>query len=130
MKADTAACSELIQLYKFKNQNGKLINPSKNMFSSWVHTAAVMRNICAHNGRIYNRVINTSPELIKRDKIVPQPKYNGLYQILMAMKYLRPNDTSWGKFAADLKGLIIEYSDISEINRLNFPPDWEKHLKI
>ena len=55
-------------------------------------------NMCAHNSRIYNRTIHTTPEILDADRITPPPVHNGLYQILLAMKYLRSSDEEWTAF--------------------------------
>lgn len=120
--------STLIQHYQFKNNHGIYVNPSKDMFTSWIQSASIMRNICAHNGRIYNRAISTRPQLISSDIIHPQPRYNGLYQIMLSMKYLRPDDESWISFVNDFKYLLGKYSGIYDLGRMNFPADWEKHF--
>ena len=122
--------SSIIQNYKYKNSNGQLINPSKDMFTSWIQAVSVMRNICAHNSRIYNRTITSTPQLIHTDCIVPQPRFNGLYQIMLAMKYLRPNDESWNIFVGNFKALLNQYSNVCELNRINFPKDWEAHFQL
>ena len=44
---------------------------SKKMFSSWVQAVSVLRNMCAHNSRIYNRTIHTTPEILNVDKVTP-----------------------------------------------------------
>ena len=129
MKAGTnSAFSVLIQNYKFKNANGNLVNPSKDMFTSWLQAVSIMRNICAHNSRIYNRSISTRPQLISSDIINPQPRFNGLYQIMLSMKYLRPTDESWTTFVNDFKQLLTKYAGVYDINRLNFPSDWQNHF--
>ena len=125
-----SAFSVLVQNYKFKNADGKEVNPSKDMFASWIQSASVMRNICAHNSRIYNRAISTRPQLISSDAIKPQPRYNGLYQIMLTMKYLRPTEESWTIFMDDFKRLLNKYAGIYDINRMNFPSDWESHFDI
>lgn len=123
-----SALSVLMHNYKFKKANGKDVSPSKDMFASWLQAVSVMRNICAHNSRVYNRAINTSPQLISSDVINPQPRYNGLYQIMLSMKYLRPTDESWIAFVNNFKYLLKEYAGVYDINRMNFPVDWESHF--
>lgn len=123
-----SAFSALVQNYKFKNVSGRDINPSKDMFTSWVQAVSVMRNICAHNSRIYNRTISTRPQLISLDTIHPQPRYNGLYQIMLSMKYLRPTDESWNTFVAEFKNLLLKYAGVFDTNRMNFPSDWTAHF--
>lgn len=120
--------SVLVQNYKFKNTNGKEVNPSKDMFTSWIQAVSIMRNICAHNSRIYNRAISTRPQLISSDVINPQPRYNGLYQIMLSMKYLRPTNESWTVFVNDFKQLLNQYAGAYDISRMNFPSDWESHF--
>lgn len=122
--------SILVQDYRFKNNNGHFIKPSKDMFTSWIHAVSVMRNICAHNSRIYNRVISTWPQIISLDAITPQPQYNGLYQIMLSMKYLRPSDQSWNAFVAEFNLLLQKYNGIYDIARMNFPSDWANHFIV
>ena len=100
------------------------------MLSSWIHAVTVLRNMCAHNSRIYNRAINTTPELISIDRMNPQPRFNGLYQILLAMKYLRPTDEIWTDFVTGFKQLLVDYGSVVELNRMNFPSDWETHFSL
>ena len=72
--------------YQYKSKKGNLVNPSQKMLASWVQGVSVLRNMCAHNSRIYNRTIHTTPEILNADKVTPPPAHNGLYQILLAMK--------------------------------------------
>lgn len=130
LKQGSPAYHALVQNYRFKNASGNLVSPSRDMFTSWVQAVVVMRNICAHNSRIYNRVISTFPQLIQADAITPRPRYNGLYQILLAMKYLRPTDEAWNSFSAGFHSLLTKYSDVTETERLNLPVDWDNHFQV
>lgn len=125
-----SSLSALTDFYKFESLNGCMVKPSKNMLSSWIHSVVVIRNICAHNGRIYNRSISTTPELINIDVPNGNSKYTGLYQVILAMKYLRPNNEKWNQFVDSLKNLLNQYDDIIDLTCLNFPVDWENHLVI
>ncbi len=80
--------TKVAENYRFISSNGNEVLPSKAMLASWIQAVSIMRNVCAHNGRIYNRAINTRPQLIGSDIINPHPRYNGLYQIMLSMKYL------------------------------------------
>ena len=64
------------------------------------------------------------------DRLTPDPKYNGIYQTILAMKYLRPSDEQWSAFADQLTALISKYSAVIEMGRLNFPQDWHDHFAI
>lgn len=130
LKPGNVTYTELIDSYKVMSANGNLVVPSQKMFTSWIQAVAVMRNICAHNSRIYNRVISTIPELTLADRVNPPVQYNGLYQILLAMKYLRPTDDDWNTFVAELKNLFAQYATVVDINKLNFPTDWANHFQL
>ena len=100
------------------------------MFASWVQGVSVLRNMCAHNSRIYNRTIHTAPEILDVDKITPPPTHNGLYQILLAMKYLRSSDQEWTIFADEFDKLIQKNSGVICPTAMNLPTDWKVHLSV
>ena len=116
--------------YRYRSPRGKLVKPSLQMLSSWIQSVSVLRNMCAHNSRIYNRTINTFPELLLVDQLEPRPSHNGLYQILLAMKYLRPTDPVWENFFSDLQALFDKYNGSFDLNCMNFPSDWASHLAL
>ncbi len=84
--------------YQYKSKKGNLVNPLQKMLVSWIQGVSVLRNMCAYNSRIYNRTIHTAPEIPDADKVTPPPVHNGLYQILLVMKYLRSSDEEWTEF--------------------------------
>lgn len=129
-KGTQSAYSILAFHYPFKTPKGNIAIPSKAMLSSWIQAVSVMRNICAHNSRIYNRSFTTIPKLIATDVINPAPKFNGVYQIILAMKYLRSSDDSWKQFVSNLNSLFSKYSNVVTPNKLHFPNDWANHLQI
>lgn len=125
------ACSQLLNEYKITSKRGKKITPSLKMFSSWLHTVTILRNICAHNSRIYNRSINKKPVIMNIDKDSSNlQNTTGLYQMLLALKYLRPSINEWERFYSELSVLFSEYDGVFEFKKMNFPEDWEIHLKL
>ena len=106
------------------------MTPSKKMFSSWVQAVSVLRNMCAHNSRIYNRTIHTTPEILNADKVTPAPAHNGLYQILLAMKYLRSSDEEWMLFVNELDKLLQNNGGVLSFTAMNMPTDWKSHLSV
>lgn len=125
-----SAYSKLAQSYRYNTASGNQAAPSKKMLSSWIQSVSVLRNMCAHNSRIYNRAISTAPELLAIDQIMPRPQYTGLYQVILAMKYLRPNDAVWNAFISKLNTLFTNYAGVFEFNRMNFPLDWANHFVV
>lgn len=124
------AYAKLAENYKYISIKGNMVKPSQKMLTSWVQAITILRNICAHNSRIYNRTIHTTPEILIRDRISPKPAHNGLYQIILAMKYLKPTDREWKEFMGELKKLFKDNEDVISLETMNFPKDWEQHLSI
>ena len=116
--------------YQYKSKKGSLVNPSQKMLASWIQGVSVLRNICAHNSRIYNRTIHTTPEILDADKVMPLPVHNGLYQILLAMKYLRSSDEEWTVFVDDFDKLIQNNIGVVSLTAMNLPADWKAHLSV
>ena len=125
-----SAYSRLAGYYKYTSKKGNPASPSNNMLSSWIQALVILRNTCAHNARIYNRSFNTSPVILQNDVVTPKPKHKGLYQLLLAMKYLRPSDIEWNDFVTQLTSLIQTYANNISLKAINFPNDWYSHLCI
>ncbi|MDO4293451.1 MAG: Abi family protein [Eubacteriales bacterium] len=116
--------------YQYTSKKGNPVNPSQKMLASWVQGVSVLRNMCAHNSRIYNRTIHTIPEILDADKVTPSPAHNGLYQILLAMKYLRPSNEEWTVFVDALDKLIQKNVGVISLIAMNLPTDWKVHLRV
>lgn len=121
---------ELAKQYRYQTKKGNWVSPSGQMLSSWIQSVSTLRNICAHSGRIYSRAIDTRPRILDEDKIESNPKYSGLYQILLAMKYLRPSDEEWRSFVQELETLLREYADVIVLSAMNIPDNWTEYLCI
>ena len=116
--------------YQYKSKKGNLVNPSQKMLASWIQGVSVLRNMCAHNSRTYNRTIHTTPEILDADKVTPPPAHNGLYQILLAMKYLRSSDEEWAVFVDIFDKLIQNNISVVSLTAMNLPVDWKAHLSV
>ena len=116
--------------YQYKSEKGNLVNPSQKMLALWIQGVSVLRNMCAHNSRIYNRTIHTTPEILDADKVTPPPAHNGLYQILLAMKYLRSSDEEWTVFVDAFDKLIQNNIGVVSLTAMNLPADWKAHLSV
>ncbi len=125
-----SAYSILTANYQYTSKKGNLVNPSQKMFTSWVQGVSILRNMCAHNSRIYNRTIHTTPTILDVDKVTPSPVHNGLYQILLAMKYLRSSDEEWSNFVGEVETLFQKNSSVISLTSMNFPTDWKSHLNV
>jgi Abortive infection bacteriophage resistance protein len=89
---------------------------------SWLISLVEMRNICAHYGRIYHRPLTKSPLLFKEHK-----KYvsNRLFPLLLAMKKMVCNKTTWRDFTVNLAALIDEF-EVVNLELIGFPNEWRE----
>lgn len=123
-----SAFQHLAKFYSYKTAKGNTACPNQDMLTSWIHAVVVLRNICAHNSRVYNRSLSTKPKLLKGDQQNPQPRFCGLYHFLLAMKYLRPSDCTWNEFTTKFKQLLQQYQSDIDLSKLHLPADWQKHI--
>lgn len=98
------------------------------VLESWMHSLSVIRNICAHHGRLWNREIPASMKFPKNpgalwleSKDFPHGKmYMVLSGILFLLNTIIPNN----HFKTKLTSLIVKYPDIP-LAQMGFPDDWE-----
>lgn len=99
------------------------------ILESWVHSLSVIRNICAHHGRLWNRELSSSMKVPKITKGIwltntdfPKGKmYLPLSSILYMLNTIIPGNHFIDKF----KKLISQYPDIS-LKQMGFPEGWEE----
>ena len=96
------------------------------LLQSWLHCLTVIRNICAHHARLWNREPGIKPELPRTTSFL-WPRAIGLhgrlYTVLSIlnhfMRQVSPH-TSWDRRLAEL---LNEFPEISQ-PAMGFPPDW------
>jgi len=103
---------------------------------NWLQGCTILRNICAHRGRLFNRQIPFSLRLGKKDKLVL--KNNGismnkatkqLFAYLIVMKKMIPNDEIWDAFTSRLVDLKNKYPFV-RLDYYGFTEDWKKILGV
>jgi abortive infection bacteriophage resistance protein len=93
----------------------------------FVHHLVVVRNTCAHHGRLWNRHFQIRPVLPKRPSDLaqsvepanPHQIYNTLCMLVFVITAVAPASS----FAADLKALIAGHPT-GDIAAMGFPPNW------
>lgn len=97
---------------------------------SWLTSLNAIRNICAHHGRLWNRVLGYKPKLPSANKhpewhtpvIIPRDK---VFVILTIVKYILrfvAPTTGWHN---RVRKLLDENRDIP-VSAMGFPKEWEK----
>lgn len=109
-------------------QDFKLILP---LLDSWVLTLSVIRNICAHHGRLWNRQLGVKPKIPRQDKYpdwhipVATPS-DRLFSVLTIIKYLLHFIAPQSAWPKRLVQLLSDYGDIP-LNFIGFPENWLEH---
>ncbi len=99
------------------------------ILESWMHSLSVIRNICAHHSRLWNRELPASMKLPKvtngtwlLNTDFPQGKmYLALSSILFLLNTIIPHN----HFKNKLKTLIAQYPGIP-LRQMGFSNEWEK----
>lgn len=128
LSQENTVFTKLAAYYEFTTKKGNSIKPKSDWINSWIKATVILRNTCAHNSRIYNRSLATKPKLLDMDKQPQQPQFYGLYQQLLAMKYLKPSKKEWIEFVHSFDQLLKKYSSDIDINCLGLCHDWRDHL--
>lgn len=100
------------------------------VLTSWLQTINVIRNICAHHSRFWNRELGVKPYIPRRHKYpqwhvpvaIPQNRVFGILTILHYMIKIIAPQSRW-KFR--LLGLLDEYPEISRWS-MGFPDNWKE----
>lgn len=103
--------------------------PQHEILESWMKSVNVIRNICAHHGRIWNRIIPVMPQLPKKlnnNWIVDKPNIsNKLYSFLCCIAYWLNSVNANNSFVSDFKTLLREYPNV-DTKAMGFTDEWER----
>jgi len=93
---------------------------------SWLYCCTVLRNICAHYGRLYYRVFTSVPANISG---LDKNSERRLFGALMALRNLYPDKEKWNTEIVTALTALVEESQ-KEVNlwHIGFPKDWESLL--
>ena len=94
---------------------------------SWLYCCTILRNICAHYGRLYYRVFTSIPANI------PQLNKNSerrLFGAIMALRELYPDASKWNaEIVTSLVALMDESQNEINFCHIGFPENWEIVIK-
>jgi len=98
------------------------------VLTSWLQTINVIRNICAHHSRLWNRELGVKPYIPRMNKypqwhepiLIPQ---NRIFGVLTILRYLLRIIAPQSQWEARLFTLLNEYPEISRWS-MGFPDNW------
>ncbi len=88
---------------------------------------SIVRNKCAHHGRLYNTYLSSSLNLYRdmQEKDIQRRSY---FALILIMKKLVLKSEQWDRVIIDLENLFDEYKNVVELNRLGFVKEWKSFL--
>ena len=108
------------------------MNKGASILGSYMHSMTIIRNLCAHGSRIYNRLFEQKPSLNKREKALLMRDSSGnidnthFYGFFLVMKRLLSAD----KFNEMKKSVIAltEKYPFVRMDYYGFRSDWQQKI--
>ncbi len=135
MALEILSLGQLSMLYRnlnlttSKKQIASIFNISYVLLESWIESLSYIRNVCAHHGRLWNKILPKTPIYPNRIKpmwlsIKPtDDKINRLYIILSIIYLLLKEMNYHSEFKSALFNLIRCFPNIP-LHYLGFPLNW------
>lgn len=111
---------------------GLIMNRGSEILGQYMHSMTIIRNLCAHGSRIYNRLFEQRPSLNKKEKALLICRKDGtidnahFFGFFLIMKRLLP-----AKNFSEMKEAIVTLSMKYPFVRLDyygFPDNWNEKL--
>ncbi len=96
---------------------------------SWLKSITIIRNLCAHHSRLWNKNLPCAPKLLSKPPyhwIKNTPKeheFKHLYIYLCIMKYLLDRIQQNSNLGKEIEGLLVKYNNVN-LNALGIKENW------
>lgn len=94
---------------------------------NWLRGLVIIRNICAHRGRLYNRPIVIKPKLSNKDKQYGI-RNDRVFSYIFVLKKLIVDSDRWDGYVSSLEQIIEKYPFV-QLEALGFVLNWKEVLK-
>ena len=111
---------------------GLNMNKGAVILGSYMHSMTIIRNLCAHGSRLYNRLFEQKPSLNKKEKDLLRKNSNGdidnahFYGFLLVMKRLLP-ENKFNEMKDSIVSLTRKYPFV-RMDYYGFRSDWQQKL--
>ena len=135
---DLFTMTDISKLYKISSESlkktiaaeyGLTHNRASEVLTNYLHCVTIIRNLCAHDSRLFNRLFITKPDLNKKElkllnKKNNQPENDKLFSYILVIRRMLIED-EFSVFKSKLTALCAEYPFVG-MKHYGFCPDWEK----
>ncbi|MGE4472499.1 Abi family protein [uncultured Sulfuricurvum sp.] len=98
---------------------------SKDLFHNWFHALTVIRNICAHHSRLWNKTLGVSFEIPRKIKEFHPLQGDKVFFALSVIAYILDAIGEEADFQNDVKNLVASHPKIN-FKAMGFIEGWEK----
>lgn len=117
--------------HKLKRNVASIFGLPSTVFENWLLTLNMIRNICAHHGRLWNRELGVKPFIPKYDQYPEwhEPvkiRNNRTFVILTICQYCLSIIAPQSRRAFRLDDLLNKQSEIP-LKSMGFPDDWKEN---
>lgn len=122
--------SALSKFYSNLQQNGRAyiatqMGYEEEFVANWLHCFSVLRNTCAHYGRIYDNDMKPSIKLGgKTYRAYPEIKSDTIFAYIICMERFIPHDKM--ELIHHVSDVIHRWIGAIDLGLLGFPDNWEK----
>ena len=103
-----------------------IFNPT--ILSKHLHCISNLRNLCAHNYRLYNRTFKRKPTLSKKQKQMLSGNNDKLFSYLLIIKQMMNNNSYYKYIYQRIADTIKKHNRI-DVKCYGFPDNWMDCLK-
>ncbi|WP_282926929.1 Abi family protein [Helcococcus kunzii] len=106
-----------------------LVGFNNNNLSNWLHCMSVLRNMCAHNNRLYNKTFRPATKLTKGFlRFNPDIKNDSLFAYIITLSRLLPNKPLKKDFKVSFINLINSYKEKVNFEKIGLVDNYIKLL--
>jgi hypothetical protein len=108
-----------------KKKIEEIIGFPKNKIENWIENLRIFRNLVAHNQRLYNFSIFSTPKKAK--------EYNHqtgrIFDYIIVMKYLFLDNEDWNNYVLTrFESIFEDFKNNIDLKCIGFPSDWKSIL--
>lgn len=122
---DSALQKEIAKLLGFNSSN------NNDIVGNLLHCISILRNICAHGGRLYNRLFTRKPKLSKKEKgLLRKENGNTVFDKLFSYILVLKTITLPQGFQRLFEAIILLHKQYPLVNfrHYGFPDNWQEVL--
>ena len=105
----------------------KYVGHKREYVENWLQCCSYARNIAAHGGRFYNRLLHACPVKINKTRY-PDIKNTSPFAFIIAIYNLLPSDRTKNMIIADIKNCFSLFN-FALPKYLGFPEKWDLLIK-